>query len=81
MFVLSHLQFSKLIGRNEYWQAENLLDLGAGDGEVTKNIAGFFKNVYVTEVSTTMQYLLEKKGYKYAKNKKFIAIFTFNIIH
>lgn len=63
MFVLSHSQFLKLTGKSEYWQADGLLDLGAGDGEVTKNIAGFFKNVYVTEVSKTMQNLLQKKGF------------------
>lgn len=64
MFVLSHLQFLKLIDKNDYWQSDDLLDLGAGDGEVTKQFACFFKNVYVTEVSTTMQHLLTKKGYK-----------------
>lgn len=63
MFVLSHSQFLKLSRKSEYWHSESLLDLGAGDGEVTKHIAGLFDRIYVTEVSKTMQNLLVKKGY------------------
>lgn len=64
MFVFSHLQFLKLINQKEDWKAESLLDLGAGDGEVTAQMASSFQQIYVTEVSSTMQNLLQKKGYR-----------------
>lgn len=64
MFVVSQPQFRKLLRVNESWKAESLLDLGAGDGEVTQHIASLFETVYATEVSHTMKDLLQKKGYQ-----------------
>lgn len=64
MFVFSHSQFLKLISQKEEWKAESLLDLGAGDGEVTAQMASSFQQIYVTEVSSTMLNLLQKKGYR-----------------
>ncbi|XP_076470220.1 protein-L-histidine N-pros-methyltransferase-like isoform X3 [Babylonia areolata] len=64
MFVLSHQQFEKLLGVSPVRKAENLIDLGAGDGEVTKVMAPYFSNVYATEMSPTMQRLLSYKGYQ-----------------
>lgn len=64
MFVVSLSQFLKLLKVDNNWRAESLLDLGAGDGEVTIRYSGLFENVYVTEASTTMKTLLQKKGYK-----------------
>lgn len=64
MFVVSTAQFLKLLGVSPGWRRDSLLDLGAGDGEVTARFASFFRRVYVTEMSGTMRTLLEKKGYK-----------------
>lgn len=64
MFVVSLPQFRKLLRVNEDWRADNLLDLGAGDGEVTAHIAPLFRTVYATEISPIMRTLLQKKGYE-----------------
>lgn len=64
MFVVSYPQFLTLLGEENGWKANTLLDLGAGDGEVTSYFAKSFEKVYVTEVSGTMQALLKKKGYE-----------------
>ncbi|CAH2002595.1 unnamed protein product [Acanthoscelides obtectus] len=64
MFVASQPQFKKLLGANEDWRAESLVDLGAGDGEVTAKIDSLFEKVYVTEMSGPMRTLLQKKGYE-----------------
>ena len=42
---------------------KTLLDLGAGDGEVTANMAPYFERVFATETSKVMQWRLEEKGY------------------
>ena len=65
MFVLSLQQFLKLMKVNEKWHKGSLLDLGAGDGEVTAHLSALFDKTYVTEVSTTMRNLLQNRGYKY----------------
>ncbi|RWS07333.1 methyltransferase-like protein 9 isoform X1 [Dinothrombium tinctorium] len=41
-----------------------LLDLGAGDGEVTTVLSNFFNRTFVTEVSPVMRRILTKKGFK-----------------
>ncbi|XP_063925679.1 protein-L-histidine N-pros-methyltransferase isoform X2 [Zophobas morio] len=64
MFVLSLQQFLKLMKVNEKWHKGSLLDLGAGDGEVTAHLSALFDKTYVTEVSTTMRNLLQNRGYK-----------------
>ncbi|XP_017773778.1 PREDICTED: methyltransferase-like protein 9 [Nicrophorus vespilloides] len=63
MFVVSFQQFLKLVGGGEDWSTGDLLDLGAGDGEVTALLAPAFRTVYVTEVSNTMQTLLQRRGF------------------
>ena len=42
---------------------KTLLDLGAGDGEVTANMAPYFERVFATETSRVMRWRLEEKGY------------------
>lgn len=64
MFVLSFSQFLKLSGWESNTLEESLLDLGAGDGEVTARLAKAYKRVYVTEVSNTMQNLLRHRGFE-----------------
>ncbi|XP_022901600.2 protein-L-histidine N-pros-methyltransferase [Onthophagus taurus] len=63
MFVLSYNQFIKLMGKDKDMLEDSLLDLGAGDGAVTSHLAKAYKNVYVTELSSTMQTLLQHRGF------------------
>ncbi|XP_072337601.1 protein-L-histidine N-pros-methyltransferase isoform X2 [Scyliorhinus torazame] len=64
MFVFSEEQFLRLLRVAPDWRATRVLDLGAGDGEVTKIISRHFEEVYVTEVSPTMKWQLKKKQYR-----------------
>ena len=68
MFVFSMQQFGMLIEFETAFKGvklNNLLDLGAGDGAVTAKMEPFFNNVYATEMSLSMQWRLNQKGYKY----------------
>lgn len=67
MFVFSRGQFLSLTDwdeRPEESGAKRLLDLGAGDGVVTSVIAKLFQEVYATEVSQPMRWILAEKGFK-----------------
>lgn len=64
MFVLSTQQFLQLMGVNSTWTANSMLDLGAGDGMVTKQLAPLFSEVFCTETSPTMRWRLAERGYK-----------------
>jgi SAM-dependent methyltransferase len=65
MFVYSTSQFRTLldIDSNEQSQLTSLLDIGAGDGSVTERMSSLFEKVYVTEMSSTMQWRLSNNGY------------------
>lgn len=63
MFVFSVQQFQSLIDYDGN-QLGSLLDLGAGDGETTLKMAPCFRNTYATEMSVTMQWRLQEKGFK-----------------
>ncbi|XP_029433558.1 methyltransferase-like protein 9 [Rhinatrema bivittatum] len=64
MFVFSPEQFQRLLRINPDWKSLRLLDLGAGDGEVTKIMSPHFEEIYVTEISQTMIWQLQKKKYR-----------------
>nr|XP_033819298.1 methyltransferase-like protein 9 isoform X2 [Geotrypetes seraphini] len=64
MFVFSPEQFQRLLRINPDWKSHRLLDLGAGDGEVTKIMSPHFEEIYVTEMSQTMIWQLQKKKYR-----------------
>ena len=63
MFVFSAEQFKTLIGIDDACMNKSLLDLGAGDGMVTVNMAKHFRSIYVTESSSTMRMRLSQKGF------------------
>ena len=65
MFVFSPDQFQRLLKINPDWKTHRLLDLGAGDGEVTKIMSPRFEEIYATELSETMIWQLQKKKYRY----------------
>jgi hypothetical protein len=65
MFVYSTNQFKTLLDLESQNESPftTLLDIGAGDGSVTERMSSLFKNVYVTELSPTMQWRLSTYGY------------------
>lgn len=65
MFVFSQQQFVSLMGDvgPSLWGGV-LLDLGAGDGRTTQTMAPLFRDVYATEVSSPMRWLLLKRGFR-----------------
>lgn len=64
MFVLSHSQFLKLLRVPDSVRYESLIDLGAGDGKVTAQLASSFEQVYVTEISPSMRNSLQAQGFR-----------------
>ncbi|XP_054287695.1 protein-L-histidine N-pros-methyltransferase-like [Macrosteles quadrilineatus] len=84
MFVFSKPQIRQLLGRS-LAEDGDLLDLGAGDGLITQNLAGFFSRVYVTEVSRPMRWALKKRGFQVLEiddweNHKFDVISCLNLL-
>ncbi|CAH8638127.1 unnamed protein product [Schistosoma intercalatum] len=63
MFVFSSAQFLRLLDVNDSFKSNSLLDLGAGDGNVTLKMAPYFKDVFVTEISPVMRWRLSKHGF------------------
>uniref|UniRef100_A0A3B3YLZ9 Methyltransferase like 9 n=1 Tax=Poecilia mexicana TaxID=48701 RepID=A0A3B3YLZ9_9TELE len=63
MFVFSADQFQQLLRIGPDWEANRLLDLGAGDGGVTEVMGVHFKQVYATEVSPPMKWHLQRRNY------------------
>lgn len=80
MFILSELQFRSLLTAGGFNPSNydinnssevDMLDIGAGDGEVTSRLAGAVVNmgtnvalkVYATEFSWTMRNRLQKKKF------------------
>ncbi|CAH1155318.1 unnamed protein product [Phaedon cochleariae] len=86
MFVVSQSQLRNLLRVDDDWRSDELLDLGAGDGEVTAHLAPLFRKVYATEVSGTMRGLLQKRGYElldvdnWNLNRKYDVISCLNLI-
>ncbi|CAN8024479.1 unnamed protein product [Ixodes persulcatus] len=67
MFVFSRAQFLSLLGLSEDASGpifSSLLDIGAGDGNVTAVLAPYFHRVDVTEVSPPMRRILQRRGYR-----------------
>lgn len=48
----------------ELWVGDKLLDLGAGDGYVTKVLEPGVRQVYATETSSVMRKRLRDRGYR-----------------
>lgn len=65
MFLFSTNQLQEFLQIPAEWNPadKQLLDLGAGDGGITKKLAAFYGNVYVTEMSQVMQWRLRNEGF------------------
>lgn len=65
MFVLSEAQAKALLRpAGECRGAGALVDVGAGDGEVSKRFAHIFPKNYATEISASMRKTLTSKGFR-----------------
>lgn len=65
MFVLSEAQAQSLLRRGgPAIGAGALVDVGAGDGEVSRRFAHIYPHNYATEISASMRKTLANKGYK-----------------
>uniref|UniRef100_A0A0G4HSM3 Methyltransferase type 11 domain-containing protein n=1 Tax=Chromera velia CCMP2878 TaxID=1169474 RepID=A0A0G4HSM3_9ALVE len=62
MHIFSPAQASSFLQRSE-GDVGHLLDIGAGDGDVTDVLAPLFSNTSATEVSWSMRWRLRMKGY------------------
>ena len=83
MFVFSTEQFRTLLDHQSSFSS--LLDIGAGDGSVTKRMSSLFEEIYVTELSKTMQWRLARSGYTVLDpddwgDRKFDVITCLNVL-
>ncbi|VDD90597.1 unnamed protein product [Enterobius vermicularis] len=65
MFIFSSEQLRDFLSIGETWNRDQkkLLDLGAGDGQVTEILANYFADVTVTEASMVMAWRLRQHGF------------------
>uniref|UniRef100_A0A1I7WPJ0 Methyltransferase-like protein 9 n=1 Tax=Heterorhabditis bacteriophora TaxID=37862 RepID=A0A1I7WPJ0_HETBA len=65
MFLFSDTQIREFLNIPVEWdfKASKLLDLGAGDGEITKKFSSIYGKIYVTEMSQVMQWRLRQEGF------------------
>lgn len=65
MFVLSAAQAQALLkaARRGLNSTGALVDVGAGDGEVSRRFAHLYTSKYATEISASMRKALSGKGY------------------
>ena len=66
MHVLSTQQFQQLRNHGSVsasGRLGSLLDIGAGDGRVTKQLQPLFSEVFATEMSSTMRWRLKRAGF------------------
>ncbi|XP_047026930.1 protein-L-histidine N-pros-methyltransferase [Helicoverpa zea] len=71
MFVLSEAQARALLRVTGHGiGAGALVDVGAGDGEVSRRFAHIYPHNYATEISASMRKTLAEKGYKLLDTEK-----------
>ncbi|PAV75572.1 hypothetical protein WR25_08599 [Diploscapter pachys] len=89
MFLFSEGQIRELLNLPVEWthKGKRVLDLGAGNGMITKNLGEIYEHIYATEMSTTMQYRLKLQGFTLldaqkwsSENIKFDLICALNLL-
>ncbi|CAB3400045.1 unnamed protein product [Caenorhabditis bovis] len=90
MFLFSENQMAKFLGIDRQTWSSNgkkILDLGAGNGDITAHLKPLFDTVYATELSKSMRRRLTSKGYKLLNavdwattDEKFDLITAFNLL-
>lgn len=81
MHVFSGEQFQKLMAVSEFpgpWNS--VIDLGAGDGNTTAQIAKLFENVYATDISPPMRWALAKRKFTVLDVENWQTKGLFNVI-
>uniref|UniRef100_A0A183BYX1 Chromo domain-containing protein n=1 Tax=Globodera pallida TaxID=36090 RepID=A0A183BYX1_GLOPA len=65
MFIFSHSHVRAFLALPDDWSpiGRRMLDIGAGDGEVTAKFVPFFGNVWVVEASKIMEWRLARRGF------------------
>ncbi|KAE9415147.1 hypothetical protein Angca_004520 [Angiostrongylus cantonensis] len=65
MFLFSTKQLRYFLNIPTEWNPidKRVLDLGAGDGRVTKKLAAFYANVHTTEMSQVMEWRLRSRNF------------------
>ncbi|KAF8382222.1 hypothetical protein PRIPAC_71364, partial [Pristionchus pacificus] len=65
MFLFSTDHIANFLDLPAEWTSKGhkMLDLGSGDGGVTRHLAVLYDEVHVTEMSTMMQWRLRQRGY------------------
>lgn len=65
MFVLSEAQARALLRPvSDNVGTGSLVDVGAGDGEVSRRFSNLYPRNYATEISASMRKSLAEKGYR-----------------
>lgn len=59
---MQHIK-TKRIDEQGFMLGNNLLDIGAGDGNITRKLSPFFQRTFVTEISRIMQKRLINRNY------------------
>lgn len=89
MFLFSHDHLRQLLNVNSTWEGQdrNLLDIGAGDGNITRMFEQYFSKIHVTEASDPMRFRLRKMGYEvlnedewWEKDRTYNLIICLNVI-
>lgn len=86
MFVLSEAQARTLLSIAESparlaGAAGSLVDVGAGDGEVSRRFAHLFSTKYATEISASMRKALVNKGFTYVLLLYILYIKDINVLY
>uniref|UniRef100_A0A914GU01 Uncharacterized protein n=1 Tax=Globodera rostochiensis TaxID=31243 RepID=A0A914GU01_GLORO len=65
MFIFSHAHVRAFLALPDDWSpiGRRMLDIGAGDGEVTAKFVPFFGHVWVVEASKIMEWRLARRGF------------------
>ncbi|CAH0761079.1 unnamed protein product [Diatraea saccharalis] len=88
MFVLSEEQARTLLrpARSTNEGTGAIVDIGAGDGEVSRRLAGLYADRYATEISASMRKALGSKGYSlldtddWWREKQFDCVCMMNLL-
>jgi len=82
MFVFSADQLAAFLRIDNTWRPEDkaVIDLGAGDGQVTWRFRPFFNKIYATEASKIMEWRLRQKQFHVLPKEDWKSRGPFNLI-
>lgn len=82
MFIFSNEQFRDFLNLPAEWDRRDkrLLDLGAGDGQVTSVLSEFYGTVSVTEASQVMEWRLQQRGFNLVDKDTWSMSGTYDLV-